>query len=146
MKLTYIYALIYMQAPSEASIREELQIGGPPFTSHQVCLCRSLSLYVCVHISRSSNIQYVCLIWTCNMFYAGFPWWIHSLAIYSLSCRGRFAAIGIIWNMILIMFCFVWKFFFVTYISLSHMLLYVGTCCDSGAWRAPKWGCCQPTP
>ena len=25
------------------------------------------------------------------------------------------------------------------------MLLYAGTYCDSGAWRAPKWGCCQPT-
>ena len=58
-----------MQAPSEAPVLEEHQTGGPPFTHQQVCLCRSLSLYVCVHISRSSNIQYVSLIWTCNMFY-----------------------------------------------------------------------------
>ena len=69
MKLTYIYMLLYMQAPSEAPVLEEHQTGGPPFTHQQVCLCRSLSLYVCVHISRSSNIQCVSLIWTCNMFY-----------------------------------------------------------------------------
>ena len=73
MKLTYIYIyiymLLYMQAPTDASVLEEHQTGGPPVTHQQVCLCRSLSLYVCVHISRSSNIQYVSLIWTCNMFY-----------------------------------------------------------------------------
>ena len=51
--------LLYMQAPSEAPVLEEHQIGGPPVTHQQVCLCRSLSLYVSVHISRSSNIQYV---------------------------------------------------------------------------------------
>ena len=39
-----------MQAPSEAPVLEEHQTGGPPFTSHQVCLCRSLYLYVCIHI------------------------------------------------------------------------------------------------
>ena len=38
-----------MQAPSEAPMHEEHQIGGPPLTSQHVCLCRSLSLYVCVH-------------------------------------------------------------------------------------------------
>ena len=65
--------LLYMQAPSAAPVLEEHQTGGPPFTHQQVCLCRSLSLYVCVHISRSSNIQYLSLIWTCNMFYAGRP-------------------------------------------------------------------------
>ena len=48
-----------MQVPSEAPVREEHQTGGPPLMSQQLCLCRSLSLYVCVHISRSSNIQYV---------------------------------------------------------------------------------------
>ena len=46
MKLTYIYMLLYMQAPSEAPVHEEHQTGDPPFTSQQVCLCRSLSLYV----------------------------------------------------------------------------------------------------
>ena len=55
----HIYMLLYMQAPTEAPVLEEHQTGGPPFMSQQVCLCRSLSLYVCVHISRSSNIQYV---------------------------------------------------------------------------------------
>ena len=39
-----------MQSPSEAPVREEHETGGPPLTSQQVCLCRSLSLYVCVHI------------------------------------------------------------------------------------------------
>ena len=39
-----------MQAPSEAPMREEHQTGVPPLTSQQVCLCRSLSLYICVHI------------------------------------------------------------------------------------------------
>ena len=39
-----------MQAPSEALVLEEHQTGGPPFTHQHVCLCRSLSLYVCVHI------------------------------------------------------------------------------------------------
>ena len=39
-----------MQAPSEAPVHEEHQTGGPPLMSQQVCLCRSLSLYVCVHI------------------------------------------------------------------------------------------------
>ena len=58
-----------MQAPTDAPVLEEHQTGGPPVTHQQVCDCRSLSLYVCVHISRSSNIQYVSLIWTCNMFY-----------------------------------------------------------------------------
>ena len=33
MKLTYIYMLLYMQAPSEAPMREEHQTGGPPLTS-----------------------------------------------------------------------------------------------------------------
>ena len=42
--------LLYIQAPSEASVREEHQTGGPPLMSQHVCLCRSLSLYVCVHI------------------------------------------------------------------------------------------------
>ena len=42
--------LLYMQAPSEALVRKEHQTGGPPLTSQQVCLCRSLYLYVCVHI------------------------------------------------------------------------------------------------
>ena len=58
-----------MQAPTDAPMLEEHQTGGPPVTHEQVCDCRSLSLYVCVHISSSSNIQYVSLIWTCNMFY-----------------------------------------------------------------------------
>ena len=65
----FSYMLLYMQAPTDAPVLEEHQTGDPPFTHRQVCLCRSLSLYVCVHISRSSNIQYVSLIWTCNMFY-----------------------------------------------------------------------------
>ena len=39
-----------MQAPSEAPVREEHQTSGPLLTSQQVCLCRSLCLYVCVHI------------------------------------------------------------------------------------------------
>ena len=43
--------LLYMQAPSEAPVLEEHQTGGPPFTHQQVCLCRSLSLYVCVSLS-----------------------------------------------------------------------------------------------
>ena len=43
--------LLYMQAPSEAPVREEHQTGGPPLTSQQVCLCRLLSLYVCVSLS-----------------------------------------------------------------------------------------------
>ena len=85
------------------------------------------------------------LILILDMFCAGFPRKEYCLAAYSLSCRGRFADTGIIWNMLLIMFPFVWKNNFSTYISLWHMLLYVGTCCDSGAWRAPKRGCCQPT-
>ena len=42
--------LLYMQAPSEAPVHEEHQTGDPPLTSQQVCLCRSLYLYVCVHI------------------------------------------------------------------------------------------------
>ena len=46
-------------AVSEAPVLEEHQTGGPPFTHQQVCLCRSLSLYVSIHISRSSNIKYV---------------------------------------------------------------------------------------
>ena len=40
-----------MQAPSEALVHEEHQIGGPPLTSQQVHLCRSFSLYVCVSLS-----------------------------------------------------------------------------------------------
>ena len=48
MKLTYM--LLYMQAPSEALVHEEHQTSGPPLTSQQVCLCTSLSLYICVHI------------------------------------------------------------------------------------------------
>ena len=47
--------LLYMQAPSEAPVLEEHQTGGPPFTHQQVCLCRSLSLYVSIHISNRSN-------------------------------------------------------------------------------------------
>ena len=39
-----------MQAPSKAPLHEEHQTGGPPLTIQKVCLCRSLSLYVCVHI------------------------------------------------------------------------------------------------
>ena len=65
----FSYMLLYMQAPTDAQVLEEHQTGAPPVTHEQVCDCRSLSLYVCVHISRSSNIQYVSLIWTCNMFY-----------------------------------------------------------------------------
>ena len=42
--------LLYMQAPSEAPVCEEYQTGGPPLTSQQVCLPRSLSLYVCVYL------------------------------------------------------------------------------------------------
>ena len=41
---------LYMQDPSEAPVHEEHQTGGPPLTSQHVCLCRSLYLYVCVHI------------------------------------------------------------------------------------------------
>ena len=142
--------LLYMQAPSEASVREEHQIGGPPLTSQHVCLCRSLSLYVWVHILIKSHSICI-LILICNMFYVGCPWWVYCLTTYSLSCRGRFTYTGIIWNMLLIiymlliMFHFFWKNHFVTYISLWHMLLYVGTYCDSGAWRASKQCCCQPT-
>ena len=91
-------------------------------------------------------MYWICiLILILDMFCAGCPARVYCLAAYSLSCRGRFTDTGIIWNMLLIMFRFVWKNHFVTYISLWHMLLYVGTCCDSGAWRAPKRGCCQPT-
>ena len=90
------------------------------------------------------------LILILDMFCVGCPGRVYCLAAYSLSCRGRFTDTGIIWNMLLIiyilliMFRFVWKNHFVTYISLWHMLLYVGTYCDSGAWRAPMRGCCQP--
>ena len=86
-----------------------------------------------------------------NMFYAGCPWWVYCLAAYSLSCRGRFADTGIIWNMLLIIYAFNYvslcleKSFCNLHIALTYMLLYVGNYCDSVAWRAPKWGCCQPT-
>ena len=39
-----------MKAPSEAPVREDHQTGGPPLMSQQVCLCRSVSLYICIHI------------------------------------------------------------------------------------------------
>ena len=35
-----------MQAPSEALVHEEHQIGGPPLTSQQVCLCIAFSSLV----------------------------------------------------------------------------------------------------
>ena len=73
--LTLAYIYIYIMQPdseqvvqeehpikvaiSEAPVLEEHQTGRPLFTHQQVCLCRSLSLYISVHISRSSNIQYV---------------------------------------------------------------------------------------
>ena len=46
-----------MQAPSEAPVLEEHQTDGPPFTSQQVCLCRSLSLYVCVYTSQIGQME-----------------------------------------------------------------------------------------
>ena len=56
------------------------------------------------------------------MFYAGYPRWVYCLATYSLSCRGRFPDTGIIWNMLLIMFHFLWKNHF-TCIALKYVTL-----------------------
>ena len=56
-----------MQAPGEALVHEEHQIGGPPLTSQQVCLCRSLCLYVCVHILIVKFNMYPNLDTTCFM-------------------------------------------------------------------------------
>ena len=61
-----------MKALSEALVREEPQTGAPPLTSQQVCLCRSLYLYVCVHILIVTFNMYPNFD-ICNMFYAGFP-------------------------------------------------------------------------
>ena len=72
------------------------------------------------------------------MFYAGFPGRVYCLAAYSLSCRGRFTDTGIIWNMLLIiymlliMFRFVWKNHFVTYIY--RQMKYV-TLCRNLLWQ-----------
>ena len=43
-----------MQAPSEAPMHEEYQIGDPPLTSHQVCLC--IAFFVCLCIAFSDLV------------------------------------------------------------------------------------------
>ena len=62
------------------------------------------------------------------MFYAGWPGWVYCIAAYSLSCRRRFPDTGIIWNMLLIMFHFLWKNHFtciaLTYVTLCRNLLW----------------------
>ena len=40
-----------MQAPGEASVREEHQISGPPLTSQQVCLCIAFFVHLCIAFS-----------------------------------------------------------------------------------------------
>ena len=40
-----------MQAPSEASVREEQQIGDPDLTSQQVCLCITFFVHLCITFS-----------------------------------------------------------------------------------------------
>ena len=46
--------LLYMQAPSEAPVREEHQTGGPPLTSQHVCLC--IAFFVCLCIAFSDLV------------------------------------------------------------------------------------------
>ena len=41
----------FMQVPSEASMHEEHQIGDPPLTSHQVCLCITFFVRLCITFS-----------------------------------------------------------------------------------------------
>ena len=40
-----------MQAPSEAPVHEEHQIGDPPLTSQQVCLCITFFVRLCIAFS-----------------------------------------------------------------------------------------------
>ena len=40
-----------MQAPSEASVREEHQIGGLPLMIQQVCLCIAFFVCLCIVFS-----------------------------------------------------------------------------------------------
>ena len=44
----------FIQAPSEAPVREEHQVGDPPLTSHQVCLC--ITFFVCLCIAFSDLV------------------------------------------------------------------------------------------
>ena len=88
------------------------------------------------------------------MFYAGWLGWVHWISAYSLSCRARFPNTCIILNMLLIMFCFLWKNHFSSIMYMSrflciiwhwHMLRYVGIHWAIGVSRAPKQGCFRPT-